>query len=411
MRLFVTCSSGSSTIIKLVDRASIKNALGVEEFIFTTSSYQLAIEADSQPFIADLNGDYLEDIMYTDSSASSQIMVALQLPSATVSEPPAFYTSSFDSALLSSNPEEGCIQKTIENKRLTVPHSSALIDFDGDCMSDLFVTIQDLTTGKKYYEIYLRRERSESVDIGKKTIVNNSKTTAANETSTNQSAKDSVDVLNGLGSFCLVTREEIPEQIHNLFNFADIDRDGMIDMFYVNMQADNTGINMLIHYNALKNVDASREKSKLTEVSDALYVINNVCAAPDRPISTISAIYLPPNQVSGVLDTKGVSSSERIVKQTLFPRESGIAAIKSTDLKNMPGRVSVGDISADGFPDIMVTVRYDNGTDQAQILLNSPCRNSICGEKAKNVRRRMFNPTSNALDKFIVDDADGDDDS
>lgn len=50
-----------------------------------------------------------------------------------------------------------------------MPHSAALIDFDGDCMADLFVTVQDLTTGKKYYEIYLRRERSESVEIGHKT--------------------------------------------------------------------------------------------------------------------------------------------------------------------------------------------------------------------------------------------------
>lgn len=62
--------------------------------------------------------------------------------------------------------EEGCIGKPIENKRLTVPHSTALVDFDGDCMADLFVTVQDLTTGKKFYEIYLRRLKSETVDIG-----------------------------------------------------------------------------------------------------------------------------------------------------------------------------------------------------------------------------------------------------
>ena len=67
------------------------------------------------------------------------------------------------------SPDSECIQKPIENKRLTVPHSTALIDFDGDCMSDLFVTVQDLTTGKKFYEIYLRRERSENIEIGHKT--------------------------------------------------------------------------------------------------------------------------------------------------------------------------------------------------------------------------------------------------
>jgi hypothetical protein len=33
-----------------------------------------------------------------------------------------------------------------------------MIDFDGDCLSDLFVTVVDTSTGKTYYEIYLRRE-------------------------------------------------------------------------------------------------------------------------------------------------------------------------------------------------------------------------------------------------------------
>ena len=47
-----------------------------------------------------------------------------------------------------------------------------MVDFDGDCMADLFVTIQDLTTGKKYYEIYLRREISESVEVKRTTVRN-----------------------------------------------------------------------------------------------------------------------------------------------------------------------------------------------------------------------------------------------
>ena len=29
----------------------------------------------------------------------------------------------------------------------------------------------------------------------------------------------------------------------------------------------------------------------------------------------------------------------------------------------MPGRVSIGDISADGFPDVLMTMRFDNGTE------------------------------------------------
>ena len=37
--------------------------------------------------------------------------------------------------------------------------------------------------------------------------------------------------------------------------------------------------------------------------------------------------------------------------------------MKSTEVKHMPGRVSIGDISADGYPDIIMTLHYENGTD------------------------------------------------
>ena len=61
--------------------------------------------------------------------------------------------------------EEGCISSDMSHKRLTIPHSTAMIDFDGDCMADLFMTVQDVSTGRKYYEIYLRREHSESIPV------------------------------------------------------------------------------------------------------------------------------------------------------------------------------------------------------------------------------------------------------
>ena len=69
----------------------------------------------------------------------------------------------------------------------------------------------------------------------------------------------------------------------------------------------------------------------------------------------------------------------------------------------------MGDISSDGFPDIMMTMRFDNGTESAQILLNNPCKRTVCGTQAKNMRRRMFSKTSYAYEKFLADDEDLDD--
>ena len=38
---------------------------------------------------------------------------------------------------------EGCLNKKSTSRRLTTPHSVSMIDFDGDCMSDLFLTVND----------------------------------------------------------------------------------------------------------------------------------------------------------------------------------------------------------------------------------------------------------------------------
>jgi len=64
-----------------------------------------------------------------------------------------------------------------------------------------------LTTGKKFYEIYLRREKSETLETGhfaKTKSVEVGGQTTTQETQVNYE-------LSGLGSFCLVSREEVPE--------------------------------------------------------------------------------------------------------------------------------------------------------------------------------------------------------
>ena len=41
------------------------------------------------------------------------------------------------------DPNCGGIESEIQDPQLTSPHSVALIDFDADCMSDLFLTVQE----------------------------------------------------------------------------------------------------------------------------------------------------------------------------------------------------------------------------------------------------------------------------
>lgn len=90
----------------------------------------------------------------------------------------------------------------IKEPMLTTPHSVSMIDFDGDCMSDLFMTVQNAEGTKKFYEIYIRQEKP-----------------------SHQS---------GINSFCLMQYEDISKiKNQQMFEFADIDRDGLIDMIFL----------------------------------------------------------------------------------------------------------------------------------------------------------------------------------
>jgi len=45
--------------------------------------------------------------------------------------------------MLVQDETEGCLTRKTGSRKLSQPHSSSLIDFDGDCLSDLFLTVTD----------------------------------------------------------------------------------------------------------------------------------------------------------------------------------------------------------------------------------------------------------------------------
>ena len=75
LRIFVTCSGGSGTIVRFVDRVGIGKETAMEEFSWNINPSIITIETDSQPFIADINGDFLEDVVFN-QPGQSDIMVA-----------------------------------------------------------------------------------------------------------------------------------------------------------------------------------------------------------------------------------------------------------------------------------------------------------------------------------------------
>ena len=83
-----------------------------------------------------------------------------------------------------------------------------------------------------------------------------------------------------MGSFCLVDRQELPSSTGNLVQFEDIDRDGMIDMLYVDRN--DYGLTLNVHYNKLLNADREKDKNK---IESAFSVIASVCSDTGRPIA------------------------------------------------------------------------------------------------------------------------------
>lgn len=236
LRIFVTCESNSgSTIVRFYDRTD-KGYNELSEYI--------TIEKNSHPFIADINGDYLEDVMFTDPS-SSGIRVAFQ---AQVNGEETIIVKDFTSSIPMVKPEPDCITQGLPSARLTSPHSVSLIDLDGDCMADLFLTVEDSSSGRKFYEIWLRRETQTTLDLSAEAPAPKAGKTVKQKQDDEEFPSNT---LTGLQSFCLVTREEIPSGIHNMFALADVDRDGMIDMVY--LKDDRSPMTLYTHYNRLKN--------------------------------------------------------------------------------------------------------------------------------------------------------------
>jgi len=374
LRIFVTCKASSgSTIVRFFDRTDY----GYDEL-----KTFLTIERDSQPFIADINGDFLEDVMFTEPN-SVKISVAYQGVS---NGDEVMITRSFFDSVPLAKAEPDCITRGPSQVRLTSPHSASLIDIDGDCLSDLFLTVEDVTSGRKYYEIWQRRETATNLDISGAAPVQQSAKSKAQRKVEDEDEETPSNMLTGQQSFCLISREDMPQGTHNLISLVDVDRDGMVDMVY----AKQTGgpIEIFTHFNRLPNQSHVQDQKNATPGLG--FSVKHICAETNRPVKDLKDIFIPPNQANGLIGPDGVSRSDLVLMSVPFRGDSDIEEISSADPQKMPGRIHFGDVASDGFPDIMMTVENRNGTSTTHILMNDPCNKHICNLAAKEAKRRVF---------------------
>lgn len=70
--------------------------------------------------------------------------------------------------------------------------------------------------------------------------------------------------------------------------------------------------------------------------------------------------------------------------------EDGVVTDIQEDDTQMPGRIYLGDITSDGYPDILITIKYTNGTTRPHVLVNEACDIATCTQKAEKAKRRKF---------------------
>ena len=191
LRLYVTCLSVShpqKTILKMFDRnmnnemtATViqtnkdssdpelkiidtlvqnthmvyKKDNNIKSISFIEVPQQIVLTQNSQPFVGDLNGDQIDDIIFNNenpkNASQGKLNVAIYNKSSGVYDISSFKETMVDQSC-------GGVPSQIAAPQLTTPHSVSMLDFDGDCMSDLFLTVQDASKSKVFYEIYVRRE-------------------------------------------------------------------------------------------------------------------------------------------------------------------------------------------------------------------------------------------------------------
>jgi hypothetical protein len=136
----------------------------------------------------------------------------------------------------------------------------------------------------------------------------------------------------GAQLYCLVQKDELGLK-SGLIEFADMDRDGMLDM----VTYDEAAQNIVTYYNRHKANAAS-------EV--------NLCRSPAADIKVYlgqaNSFFAPFGQANNQVVNHEIDRQK--LNDTLY-----LNILPDAVENVLPGRLRIGDIDADGYPDILIT--------------------------------------------------------
>jgi len=288
----------------------------------------------SQPIPIDLNGDMKIDLLgITPSSKSNSLSpfkVWQNVWNASQPHSPLFKII---------DPHFSGAQCTLSN-----PHSNAVVDLNGDCLADVFLVCDDGKDGKSF-QIW----------------VNN---------------KDD--------GFSLAHQAPLPSGVQSV-SFADIDRDGTIDMVFSTCASvsTSTGIgadcSINIAYNKQLPLCASSTTSGVKKGVRTCRPPEELCTAD-------------PNFNFDLRESSDNDAFVRIPLSALFPVSGGsstpsLLVLDASYTPPLPIPLKLGDANLDGFPDLLVIVT--SPPDHIpKLLFSVPCSNGAVGCAADGSGRR-----------------------
>ncbi|KAH9934948.1 uncharacterized protein B0H18DRAFT_1182116 [Fomitopsis serialis] len=226
---------------------------------------------------------------------------------------------------------------------LSNPHSNAAVDLNGDCLADIFLVCDDPSTASKYFQIW----------------VNN---------------KDD--------GFVLASHGRLPKGTQSI-SFADVDRDGTIDMVFATCSSvSNSGVGS----NCYINIAYNEQLPLCGATADSgLRNGKRVCRPPEQLCTA------DPDFHFDLSDSSDNDALLRIPLSDIFPSNPSLLVMDVTQSPPLPVPLKLGDANQDGFPDILAIIVTGSGSQTSytpQLATSEPCGSGVagCGSRARGHR-------------------------
>ncbi|TDL28289.1 hypothetical protein BD410DRAFT_737497, partial [Rickenella mellea] len=191
------------------------------------------------------------------------------------------------------------------------PHSNAVVDLNGDCLADVFLFCED-GKGNKYFQIWIN-DKSDG--------------------------------------FKLAQQETLPSGIQS-FSFADMDRDGTVDMVFTTCS--DVSMDTGVGTDCAINIAYNQQLPLCTSSATSGFKGGKRVCRPPELLCTADPDFrfdLTPRSNNTALTTIPISSL--IPPTSTSSSAASLLVFDTTTSPPLPLPIKLGDINMDGFPDIL----------------------------------------------------------